>query len=452
MSNVQSIDIGYEPRPWQSQVHEEMSRHRFYVLPVHRRGGKTVLSVAALVDAALRHPGGDGRFGYLAPFLSQATAVAFDYLIKYTSKVPGASINRSELFVQLPNGSRIRLFGGDNAEALRGLYFDGLCIDEVASLKSNVFAEIIRPALSDRKGWCLFIGTPHGINFFHEIYEHALVSDGWGAMKLDVDTTGVLSVEELAEARRVMSDQQYRQEFYVDFTASSDDTLITVDMVADAQAREVRGEEYLEGLPKVLGVDVARFGDDNSVVIKRWGHVAFEPETYPDVDNMTLVGIVGQLINKWKPDAVFIDGGRGEGVIDRLHQLGHSEVIEVQFGSRATNPRYYNKRTEMYDTLRDGIVSGGSLPRHADLKRELCVPTYEYDSSNRMKLERKEKIKERGMPSPDHADALALTFAYPVVPRRRSRTGEKTRNAVLSEYDPFAEERISGANEFGGVI
>lgn len=450
MSSYLDLDIGYEPRPWQAEVHERMAEYRFFVLPVHRRGGKTVLSVVSLIDAALRHPGKDGRFGYLAPFLKQAKAVAFDYLCAYASKIPGTIINKSELYVELRNGSRIQCHGADNSESLRGLYFHGLVIDESASIKANVFGEIIRPTLSDKQGWCLFIGTPKGINFFHEMYQHALVTDGWGAMKLDVTTTQVLPEAELDEARRVMSDQQFRQEFLCDFTASSDDTLITIDQVTDACKRVVPNEAYLDGLPKILGVDVARFGDDKSVIQRRWGHVAFQPKSFDDVDNMTLVGLVGQEINAFQPDAVFIDGGRGEGVIDRLRQLGHTEVVEVQFGSRATSPRFINKRTEMYDSIREWLDGGGVLPNDEDLKRDLCVPTYEFDAANRMKLERKEHIKARGMPSPDRADALALTFAYPVVPRRRLTQGQRTRRRMKSEYDPFSDAAVlgSGAGAF----
>lgn len=445
------LDIGYTPRAWQREVHRLMAEHRFFVLPVHRRGGKTVLSVVSLIDAALRHEAGDGRFGYIAPFLKQAKAVAFDYICGYAANIPGTIVNKSELYVELPNGSRIQCLGADNAEALRGLRFHGLVLDESASIKANVFGEIIRPTLADTGGWCLFIGTPKGINFFHEMYEHALVTEGWGAMKLDVDTTGVLPEAELAEARRVMSDQQFRQEFLCDFTASSDDTLITIDMVSDAVKREVSSEAYLEGLPKILGVDVARFGDDKSVIQRRWGHVAYAPKTYDDVDNMTLVGLVGQEINEFQPDAVFIDGGRGEGVIDRLHQLGHREVMEVQFGARASSHAFINKRTEMYDNIREWLLAGGVLPNHPDLKRDLCVPMFNFDVQNRMKLERKEHIKARGMPSPDHADALALTFAYPVIPRKRSLRGQRQVHRVKTEYDPFADSQILGAQAAGGI-
>jgi len=234
-----------------------------------------------------------------------------------------------------------------------------------------------------------------------------------------------------------MDDSQYRREFLCDFSASMDNALITIDKVSDAAAKKMTDAD-ITGSARIIGVDVARFGSDRSVIQKRQGLAAFEPKIFDDIDNMTLAGMVAQTINEWKPDAVFIDSGRGEGVIDRLRQLGYF-ITEVNFGGKALNPTYNNKRAEMWDGIRIWLEDGGALPPHTDLKTDLCVPTYKFDSANRMQLESKDDIKKRGGRSPDLGDALALTFSYPVAAKKIGHFGFKE-EAVLADYDPFNEE------------
>jgi phage terminase large subunit len=165
------VDIGYKPHRFQAEIHAKAKR--FTVCVTHRRWGKTYMSCAQSVDAAIRTTKADARFAYLAPYLKQAKQSAWDYLRRFAGSIPGVSIHESELTIRFPNGARITLFGGDNAEALRVGYFDGIVIDEVADLRPDVWGSIIRPALSDRKGWAFFIGTPKGPDFFHTLYEWA---------------------------------------------------------------------------------------------------------------------------------------------------------------------------------------------------------------------------------------------------------------------------------------
>ena len=139
-------------------------------------------------------------------------------------------------------------------------------------------------------------------------------------------------------------------------------------------------------------------------------------------------------VNRWRPDAVFVDSGRGEGVIDRCRQLGY-DVTEIPFGGRATKDRrYVNRRTEMWDNMRAWLHAGGALPDVPELKTELVTPEYSFDAANRMKLEPKEKIKERLGKSPDIADALALTFALPVFPKAQLAAGGASCN---TDYSPI---------------
>jgi hypothetical protein len=427
-------ELIYNPHKYQQEIHEKL--RRFSVLVCHRRFGKTFLAIATLIDAAISTERENLRFAYIAPFQKQAKQVAWDYLKQFALPIHGTVANESETSITFLNGARIRLYGSDNGTAMRGQFFDGVVCDEIADFRPETWPEIIRPALTDsyHKGWCLFIGTPKGLNQFYDLYQYAQKDPEWYAGMYRVDETDILDEEEVKMARNTMAENQYRREFLCDFGASMDNALITIDKVADAVAIK-RTEAEVEGSAKILGVDVARFGSDRSVIQKRKGLAAYEPKIFDDIDNMTLAGMVAQTITEWEPDAVFIDAGRGEGVIDRLRQLGYF-VTEVNFGGKALKPMYNNKRSEMWDGIRLWLDDGGSLPPNVDLKTDLCVPTYKFDSSNRLQLESKDDIKKRGGRSPDLGDALALTFSYPVAAKKLGHFGFKE-EAVLADYDPF---------------
>ncbi len=432
------IRTGYEPRWFQSEIHNNLKR--FSVLVLHRRAGKTVLAINALIDAALKSTKQNPRFGYVAPYRTQAKQIAWDYLKLFAGHIPGAKFNESELTLDFEhNGARIRLFGADNPDAMRGLYFDGVVLDEYADMKPATWGEVVRPALADRLGWCLFIGTPKGVNQFFDMYQHARQDSEWYAALYNVEDTGALDVNELALAKQTMTENQYRQEMLCDFTASGEDTLISIDLAQGAMERSAGlKEDAYQFAPRILGVDVARYGGDRSVIMRRQGLFSDVSAIRNNMDNMQLADSVAAQIVEWEPDAVFVDGGRGEGVIDRLRQLGHP-VIEVNFGGRPGNDRYLNKRAEMWDKMRKWLEEGGCIPPNKELRADLCVPTFRMNAANKMELERKEEIKKRGMPSPDLADALALTFAQDVhVDRHWSRYDASNRASVETEYDPFA--------------
>lgn len=212
------INTGYEARPAFVPLHTRAER--FGVVVAHRRAGKTVAAINDLVDAALRCEKPDPRFAYVAPFYTQAKDVAWLYLKRYTASIPGVQVNESELWVQLPGGRRVRLYGADNYDRMRGIYLDGVVLDEFADMHPAAWSEVIRPALADRNGWALFIGTPKGRNAFCDLYERALVSDDWFALRLRASETGLIDPEELAALRREMSANEFAREMETDFDAA----------------------------------------------------------------------------------------------------------------------------------------------------------------------------------------------------------------------------------------
>ena len=452
MRMPQKIDTGYKPHRFQYEIHRKLKR--FSVIVCHRRFGKTVLAVNQLIDRALKAKpkaaagigfdtelAGAPRFGYVAPELKQAKAIAWEMLKSFTANIPHIRKNESELWIELPhNKARIQIFGADNADALRGLYFDGIILDEIGDFKRGVWGQIIRPALADREGWAIFIGTPKGINEFYELFVKAQKTDGWVALIYPVTKTKGklpnLSAGEMEKLRDELTENEWRQEFLCDFTASTTNTVITIDAVLAANAIKLRNDQF-KFAPMVIGVDVARFGDDRTVLQPRQGLATFEPTIINGYDTNEVVGEVVNMINLYNPDAVFIDGGGGQGVIDNLHRLGYRDiVIEVQFGSKALNPKkYVNKRAGMWFGIAEWLKSGGALPNCVELDTSLVAPTYKYDMQGRKQLEKKENIKDRTGSSPDPADALALTFAFPVQKKERRR--EPQRRKGEESYDPW---------------
>ena len=165
--------------------------------------------------------------------------------------------------------------------------------------------------------------------------------------------------------------------------------------------------------PRVMALDVARFGDDSSVLTKRRGLVCEPQQVWKGVDLMTLAGCVAREIRSWRPDAVFVDGvGVGGGVVDRLRELGF-RVVDAQAGARALNPLYANRRAGMWAGMRDWLARG-AIPDDAALIDDLCGPEYGFTPGGALRLEKKEDMKRRGLASPDRADSLALTFYAPV--------------------------------------
>jgi hypothetical protein len=212
------IEIAYKPREQQLAIHELMDSKRFGVVVAHRRMGKTVSAINHLIKDALLNQKEAPRYAYIAPTYGQAKRVAWDYLVKYAEPLGGTS-NISELRVDFW-GRRIQLFGSDNPETLRGQYFDGVILDEIGDQNPKIWTDIVRPALADRKGWCLFIGTPKGHNHFKELRDRAEKEDGWGLLEFKASETGVVDDLELKAAKSEMGEDKYRQEFECSFDAA----------------------------------------------------------------------------------------------------------------------------------------------------------------------------------------------------------------------------------------
>tara|TARA_B100000035_G_scaffold197480_1_gene168741 strand:- start:2188 stop:3447 length:1260 start_codon:yes stop_codon:yes gene_type:complete len=210
--------INYRPRQLVKSFHKR--KERFAVIVAHRRFGKTVAAINDLIKTALTTNRKNVRVAYIAPYYRQAKAIAWDYLLEYTKDIEGVRYNVAELRADFPNGARFRLFGADNYDAMRGLYFDSVVLDEPADFPANAWPTVIRPSLADRQGKATFIGTPKGKNEFWEIFNNAKTNKNWFCAIYKADETDILDPKELDEARITMGEDRYAQEFLCSFEAA----------------------------------------------------------------------------------------------------------------------------------------------------------------------------------------------------------------------------------------
>lgn len=219
---AQEVVIPYTPRDQFEAYHDRTERWAKIV--AHRRFGKTVGCLNDLIKRALcaTRVQPPPRFAYIAPTYTQAKDVAWNYLKFYSAPIPGLKMSESELWIEYPNGARIRLYGADNYERMRGLYFDDVVIDEPAQFDPRAWPEVIRPTLADQQGGATFIGTPAGRDWFYKV---DLAEDGseiadFFRLTLKASDTGIIPAEELKSLRSGLSEEQYAQEFECSFEAA----------------------------------------------------------------------------------------------------------------------------------------------------------------------------------------------------------------------------------------
>lgn len=450
--------IPYTPRVWQAEVHRlRRQRPAHYVgdwtgiipvhaVVVHRRGGKTTLAEMELIDSAAEDQRPDAVYGFFAPQAKQAVDTIWDPLKRATASIPGIRVRESDHYVQFPHGPRVELVGLDEPRTRRGRKFAGAVMDEYALMHPDAWESVIQIALADSKGWALFISTVGGVDAFSEMYFRCK-GDQSGRMlasSYDVYQTGVFTAQEIAILKESMSEQAFRREFLNDFTAAGDDQLIALEAINAAMSRTIQ-EQAWSWAPRILGVDVAFSPTgDRSVITRRQGLMTWRQEVFRGLDNQALASHVARHNAEWRPAAIFVDRGRGEGVISRLQGgLNLPNVIPVDFGGAPLSPRFRNRKAELFHAVADYIASGACLPESPDLRLDL--------SGLRKKLSQVngkiEVVYQDNLPSPDMAASLALTLAGDVVaPPEQVVSREMA--AALGLVDPAG--RRSGAEAIHG--
>jgi hypothetical protein len=222
------------------------------------------------------------------------------------------------------------------------------------------------------------------------------------------------------------------------FPPASFNALIGPEDIKDSINRKYREVDFAEH-PRLLGIDVARYGDDSSIIFPRQGLQAFTPLQYRNLDGTRGAELTLRKWNDWDADACFIDntGGFGASWLDNLVRLG-KDPIGIHFSQEATDPQYFNKRAEMAFKLVAWIKAGGALPDIIELTQALTQTTYTF-KGEKLLIEPKEDLKAKLGHSPDHMDALMLTFALPI---EKTRASFGVKPIHQYDYDPFSRDRV----------
>ena len=217
---MKQIVIPYKPRELQNFLHKKCDKNRFNVIIVHRRGGKTVFAINHLIKKALTNKRPYPRYAFISPYRLQGKSTAWDYLKQFSAAIPGTKFNESELRVDFNvNNSRIQIIGAENSSAIRGQYFDGIIVDETQNIAPDLFDTILRPCLSDRNGFAIFIGTPRGRNYFYQLHQLAKQTEDWFTCVFRASETKIIHEKELTDAKAIMSPEAYAQEMECSFQA-----------------------------------------------------------------------------------------------------------------------------------------------------------------------------------------------------------------------------------------
>ena len=218
-----------------------------------------------LIDHAIRSDKQEARFAYLAPTYAQAKDTAWSYLKRFTANIPGIEQRESDLMVIFPNGARVRLYGAETFDRLRGTYHDGIVMDEYGDIDPRAWPEVLRPSLADRHGWAVFIGTPKGRNDFYRIHHAAETDPEWYSLILRASDTGLLPDAELADMRRMMTADQYDQELQCSFDAAIRGAIYRTELAALAADGRLCGVPYDPAVPVWTAWDLG-IGDATAIV------------------------------------------------------------------------------------------------------------------------------------------------------------------------------------------
>jgi hypothetical protein len=415
-----SVGIDFVPRPAQALIWKLLNANRFVSAICHRRLGKTLFSIYWLIEGAINSGIDDYRGYYFGISQKSSKLVSWHYFKKLCNELYKANLvtySETELQIRFWNGAIITLAGSENIESYRGIYVDRLVTDELASWDKADYAfyEVLRPALSDRNGRGLFIGTVKGLDLLFDFYQMGLSDDvdysEWSGIKLPVSFTKEIPEKELRQLKKTMSSDAYAREMECDFYAERPEVLISAEKIVSASERILSLDEVHvnKTFEVVFGVDVGR-GGDPSVVYRRQGLLSKKIYSSDVKDLMEVSDRVARLIRIHNPTAVYIDQGMGGAVIDRLRRLGFEDrVIEVSFNSPSPDPGCYNIRSCMYNRL-NRWLDRGIIDKDEQLLKELSNQLLIDDANNRIRLAKKADIKKIIRCSPNDGDALALTF------------------------------------------
>lgn len=411
--------LGAEPDPWQEEFLEAVGRgeRRISIRAGHGVGKSTGCAWAAIWHMVCRYP---QKTVLTAPTAGQLFDALFAEIKFWVNRLPQPIQDIFETYSERitlkrqPEASFIsaRTSSADRPEALAGIHSENvlMIVDEASAVPEAVY-ESAAGSMSGEHAITVLIGNPtRNSGLFFKT--HHQLKDDWYCLHvscLDSPRVAPDFVRQIAATYGEESNA-YRVRVLGEFAVGDDDTLITGEVVDAAMARDI---EVDKDAPLLYGLDVARFGDDRTVLCKRKGNVVLDFKTWSGRDLMEIVGLVVNEAETDKPSEICVDSiGLGAGVADRLRELG-LPVRDVNVSeSAALNPKAFKLRDELWIAIRDWLNQRAcKLPKSDELRQELVAPRYNFQSNGKLKVESKAEMKKRGMRSPDWADSLGLTFA-----------------------------------------
>ena len=443
-----------EPDDWQKDALMSFSKNRRTAMLASKGVGKTTLLAWVAWNFLVTRP---------HPKIA-ATSVSWDNLSDGLWTEMSKWQSKSELLKEMFTWTKTRIFatnhpetwwmsarswakGADSsqqADSLAGLHADYMMfiLDETGAIPNAVMAAAEAALSSGIECKIVIAGNPTHLE--GPLYRAATKERHmWEVIEINSDPDNPkrsprVSIEWAREQiTKYGADNPYVMvNVFGRFPPGSLNSLIAHDEVERAMKRNIHEQDYSFS-QKRLGIDVARFGDDRTIIFPRQGLRAFKPVEMRNARTQEIAARIMMAKSKWGSEQEFVDGtgGFGAGVVDSLIQSGVS-CHEIHFSGKSIDPRYLNKRAEMWFAMAEWIKRGGSLPENADLIRELTAPTY-YFQNGKFQIEPKEQIKARLGASTDYADALALTFAIPDQPARTIFSDQLNKKNFKSEFDPF---------------
>ena len=455
-----TLPVNFVARPYQMGIWNAIVNNgaKRAVCCWHRRSGKdkTFINIVTAMMSKRK-----GIYYYFFPTYNQGKKAIWDGIdkagFKILNHIPDDIIlrkNDTEMKIEIVNGSILQIIGTDNYDSIMGTNPVG-CLFSEFSLQDPKAWDFIRPILVENEGWAIFNFTPRGLNHAKDIYDMAKDNPDWFCELLTVNDTKdpegnrYITDEMIDKERREgMSETLIQQEFYCDFLHSTSNILIPFDIIKEATSREI---QYEYGM-KIAGLDVARFGDDSTVLAVRMGGIPTYFDKWQKQDTAETVQIVLDRYDRKLFDAICVDSiGIGAGVADMLREKDRFPVYDVNVAESAgDSERFSRLRDELWWKLRDWFYDRRcKLPRLSYIDEfidDISKVTYDYvKGTEKVKVASKADMKVIMGHSPDVADAFMMTFAVPL--DAVSRDMRKTVNAVSRQkvadnyYDMFDQNR-----------
>jgi len=424
------VKIPYKPRELQAEMHTSVKR--WNVLVMHRRFGKTVWAVNHLIKYALTCELPRPRVAFIAPTFTQAKRIAWDYVKYYASVIPSVSFNETELRVDFPNGGRLMLLSAENPDSLRGIYLDLCVFDEFGMQNPRVWGEVVRPALSDREGAAVFLGTPAGHNHFFDLLEQAKSetasgSDQWYHKVVKASESNLVKAEELEAAQAQMTPEQYEQEYECSFTAAIIGAYYAKLLVDAEDSGRVTRTPYDPAYPVHTAWDL---GINDSTAI--WFAQVFRGGAVNIIDYYESSGVG---LDHYADILKQKDYHYGD------HLAPHDiEVRELGSGKSRLETAYsLGIRFRVIPKMKvaDGINAARLLIPKCCFDRDRCKDGLEMLRQYRQDWDDKRKVF-RDHPRHDYTSHCADAFRYLAVGlENRASVGRPSQQTALSEYNPF---------------